>query len=112
MNRTWKASFAALLTIAAAATALLPVAAGAAGGRLASESGDATPVASRYILRLQRDEARILATRADTESLAAQKLPADDPLAQVVLRLEQENAAYRYREAIRQQQVDMPIKLE
>ncbi len=107
MNGTWKASCAALLTLVTAATALLPVAAGATNGRLTDETGDATPVAFRYIVRLQRDEAAILAARAETESLAAQKLPADDPLAEVVLRLEQENAAYRYREAIRRQQVDM-----
>jgi soluble lytic murein transglycosylase-like protein len=107
MNRTWKASSATLLTIAATVAALLPLGAGASGGRLADESGDATPIANRYLLRLQRDEAVILAAKAETETLAAQKLPADDPLAQVVLRLEQENAAYRYREAIRQQQVDM-----
>jgi membrane-bound lytic murein transglycosylase B len=107
MNRTWKASSATLLTLVAAATALLPVGAGAYSGRLTDESGDATPVASRYILRLQKDEATILAAKAEAETLAAQKTPADDPLAQVVLRLEQENAGYRYREAIRQQQVDM-----
>jgi membrane-bound lytic murein transglycosylase B len=107
MNCTWKAPCATLLTIAAAITALLPVSAAASSGRLTDESGDATPVAVWYIVRLQKDEAAILAAKAETETLAAQKLPADDPLAQVVLRLEQENAAYRYRETIRQQQVDM-----
>jgi membrane-bound lytic murein transglycosylase B len=107
MNRTWKASSATLLTIAATVAALLPVGAGASGGRLTDESGDATPIAIWYIVRLQRDEAAITAAKAEAETLAAQTLPADDPLAQVVLRLEQENAAYRYREAIRQQQVDM-----
>jgi membrane-bound lytic murein transglycosylase B len=107
MNGRLKASCATLLTLLAAATALLPAGAAASNGRLTDESGDATPVAYRYLVRLQRDELAIVSAKAENESLAAQRLPADGPLAQMVLRLEQDNAAYRYREAIRQQQVDM-----
>ncbi len=107
MNGTWKASLAALLTLVAAAAALLPAGAAAYGGPLTDEQGDKAPVSYRYIVRLQRDEAAILSARAEADTLEVQKPPAEDPLAEMVLKLERDNAAYRYREAIRRQQVDL-----
>jgi membrane-bound lytic murein transglycosylase B len=107
MNGTWKASLAALVTLVASSAALLPVGAVAYGGLMTGEVGDKSPPSYRYIVRLQHDEAAILSARSEAISLAARKPPPDDPLAQTVLKLEQDNAAYRYREAIRRQQVDM-----
>jgi len=107
MNRTWKASLTTLLTLAATAAALLPAGAAAYAGPLGDERGDVAPASDRYILRLQRDEAVILTAKALVETLASQKPPAENTLGQVVFKLEQDNAAYRYREAIRRQQVDL-----
>jgi len=70
------------------------------------ESGDRAPVAYRYLYRLQKDEGLIAAARADRAALAAQP-PADEYLARMVQTLEADNAAYRYREAIRAEQADL-----
>jgi hypothetical protein len=103
----WKASFVALLTLLAATAAFMPARAAAYGAAQLDETGDKPPPSHRYILRLVRDETAIQGARAEIDALAAHKPPADDAMAQVVLKLEQDNAAFRYREAIRQQQVDM-----
>jgi membrane-bound lytic murein transglycosylase B len=94
----------ALLLVAAALAALLP-AASVSAAQL-DERGDRAPIAYRHLLRLQRDEARIAAARADQAALAAQPA-ADDYLARMVQGLEADNAAYRYREAIRAEQYDL-----
>jgi membrane-bound lytic murein transglycosylase B len=107
MNGTWKASLAALLTLVAVAAALLPAGAAAYTGALTDEAGDQAPISHRYIVRLLRDEDAVLATKSEADTLAAQKPPPDNALAQTVLQLEQDNAAFRYREAIRREQVDM-----
>lgn len=107
MNGPWKASLAALLTLVAAAAALLPVGAAAFAGPWTSEQGDKAPAYHRHVVRLIRDEVAVLAAKSETETLAAKKAPADNALAQTVLKVERDNAAFRYREAIRQQQVDL-----
>jgi membrane-bound lytic murein transglycosylase B len=107
MNRTWKASLATLLTLVAAVVALLPAGAAAWGSPWKDEPGDSAPAADKYILRLQRDEAAVQSAQAQADTLATQRPPAESTLAQVVFKLEQDNAAYRYREAIRHQQVDL-----
>jgi len=103
----WKASLTTLLTLLAVAAALVPAGAAAINGFQLDQTGDPAPPSHRYIVRLIRDENAILAAKADTERLAAEKPPAEDALAQVVLKLEADNASFRYREAIRQQQVDL-----
>jgi membrane-bound lytic murein transglycosylase B len=70
------------------------------------QSGDKAPVANRHLLRLQKDEALIAAAHADQVAIAAQP-PADEYLARMVQVLEADNAAYRYREAIRAEQHDL-----
>ncbi len=107
MNGNWKAPLAALLTLVATATALLPASATAFSGPWTDGAGDKAPTSARFILRLEKGQAAILATKQVTDTLAAQKPPADNPLGQAVLKLEQDNAAFRYREAIRRQQVDL-----
>lgn len=104
---SWKASLAALLTAVAAGAALLPSGAAAYDGPRTDEPGDKPPASARYITRLLRDETAILEAKAEAEMLAAQKVPAESALAQMVLGLEQDNAAFRYREAVRRQQVDL-----
>jgi Transglycosylase SLT domain len=106
MKRSRKA-LAALITMLAASAALLPTGAAAYGAALTDQNGDQPPVSYRYVARLERGEEAIVKAKAELDSLVAQKAPADDPLAKLVLDLEQQNASYRYREAIRQQQVDM-----
>jgi membrane-bound lytic murein transglycosylase B len=107
MRGSWKASAAALLTLATAAAALLPAGAAAWIGPVTGETGDTAPAPARYILRLEKDEAAILTARANADTLAAKKPPIEDALAQAVYQLEQDNAALRYRESIRRQQLDM-----
>ena len=107
MNRTWKASLATLLTVASAVVALLPAGAAAWGTPRKDEAGDPAPAADRYILRLQRDEAAIQSAQAEANTLANQRPPAENTLAQLVFKLEHDNAAFHYREAIRRQQVDL-----
>ena len=106
MTRSWKA-LTALITILAASAALLPAGAVAYTAALTDESGDKAPLFYRHIARLERGETAIATAKAELDSAAARTAPADDLLARLVLDLEQQNAAYRYREAIRQQQVDM-----
>ena len=107
MKGTWKASLVTFLTLAASTAALLPAGAAAFAGPWRDEPGDVAPVTARYIAQLQKDDAAILAARAQLDTLAAQKPPADSILALMVLKMEQENAGYRYREAIRRQQVHL-----
>jgi hypothetical protein len=106
MNGDWKVSSAALLTFLAVLAALLPAAAAAYAGPLTDEPGDKAPASHRYIVRLEKGEAAILAAKAEADMLAAQRAP-DTPVEQRVLQVEQDNAAFRYREAIRRQQVDL-----
>jgi hypothetical protein len=106
MKGSWKA-LATLITIVAVSGALLPTGAGASGGSLTDEGGDKAPVHFRFIARLERGEEAIVRARAELDTVNAQKAPADDALARLVLDLEQQNAGFRYREAVRQQQVDM-----
>ena len=106
MNGDWKVSSAALLTFLAVLAALLPAAAAAYAGPLTDEPGDKAPASHRYIVRLEKGEGAILAAKAEADMLAAQKAP-DTPVEQRVLQVEQDNAAFRYREAIRRQQVDL-----
>jgi len=106
MNGDWKVSSAALLTFVAVLAALLPAAAAAYAGPLTDEPGDKAPASHRYIVRLEKGEAAILAAKAEADMLAAQRAP-DTPVEQRVLQVEQDNAAFRYREAIRRQQVDL-----
>jgi Transglycosylase SLT domain len=106
MNGNWKVSSTALLTFLAVLAALLPAAAAAYAGPLTDEPGDKAPASHRYIVRLEKGEAAILAAKAEADMLAAQKAP-DTPIEQRVLQVEQDNAAFRYREAIRRQQVDL-----
>jgi Transglycosylase SLT domain len=106
MSGNWKVSSAALLTFLAVLAALLPAAAAAYAGPLTDEPGDKAPASHRYIVRLEKGEAAILAAKAEADMLAAQKAP-DTPIEQRVLQVEQDNAAFRYREAIRRQQVDL-----
>jgi Transglycosylase SLT domain len=106
MNGDWKVSSAALLTFLAVLAALLPAAAAAYAGPLTDEPGDKAPASHRYIARLEKGEGAILAAKAEADMLATQKAP-DTPVEQRVLQVEQDNAAFRYREAIRRQQVDL-----
>jgi soluble lytic murein transglycosylase-like protein len=106
-NGTCRASLAAFLTLVATAAALVPAGAAAFAGPWRDEPGDAAPITARHIVLLQKDEAAILTARAQAETLATHKPPADNMLAQMVFKMEQNNAAYRYREAIRRQQVDL-----
>jgi membrane-bound lytic murein transglycosylase B len=106
MDGTWKASLAALLTLVAAAAALLPAGAAGYGGLWTDEPGDKAPASHRYILRLEKGEAAILAAKAEADALAAHKLT-DNALGEAVLKIEQDNASFRYRDAIRRQQVDL-----
>jgi membrane-bound lytic murein transglycosylase B len=104
MSSTWKQLLAAMLAIGAA---LLPVSASATFlGARTSESGDPAPISHRYIVLLQADETAIALARSDQAELATQK-PGENPIANSVLKTEQDDAAYRYREAIRKQQVDL-----
>jgi soluble lytic murein transglycosylase-like protein len=108
MNGSWKAWLATLLTLVAAAAALLPAGAAAAPARpMNDEVGDTAPASARYIVRLERDEVAIQTAKAQADTLATPKPPPDNALGQLVFKLEQDNAAYRYREAIRRQQVDL-----
>ena len=107
MNGDWRAPLAALLTLVATATAILPATASAFTGPWTDETGDKAPASGRFILRLQKGEATILAAKQLSETLAALKPPPDSRLGQAVLKIEQDNAAFRYREAIRKQQVDL-----
>ena len=107
MKGTWRASLATVLTLVATTAALLPAGAAAFAGPWSDEPGDRAPITARYILRLQKDEAAILTARAQADTLATHRPPAENVLALMVFKMEQENNAYRYREAIRRQQVDM-----
>jgi membrane-bound lytic murein transglycosylase B len=107
MNSSWKALLVALLTVAAAGAGMLPSGAAASSGPRNDETGDKPPPSYHYIVRLQHGENTIVSAKAELDSLVAQKRPTDNPLAKLVLDLEQENAAYVYREAVRRQQVDL-----
>jgi membrane-bound lytic murein transglycosylase B len=107
MRASWRSRLAGLVAVATAAAALAPIAAGATyNGPITDEPGDRAPVSWRFIVRLQRDEAAIAQARSDQALLAARQ-PTGDPLTDTVLRLEQDNAGYRYRAAIRTEQVDL-----
>jgi membrane-bound lytic murein transglycosylase B len=106
MNGSWKARLAALLACAAAAAAMAPAAASAAPGLVNDQNGDPAPVSWRFIFRLQVDEKAIVKAGSDVMILAAQK-PGADPLASSVLKVEQDNAGYQYRAAIRTEQADL-----
>jgi soluble lytic murein transglycosylase-like protein len=107
MKGARKGSLAALVTLVAAAASLMPAGAAAFAGPWTDGPGDKAPVTHRYIVRLQKDEAAILAGKAEADQLAAQKLPLEDIVGLAVLKIEQDNAAFRYREAIRLEQVDL-----
>ena len=107
MKGSRRASLAALLALFAAAAALLPAGAAAFAGPWTDGQGDKAPVSHRYIARLQKDEALILAAKAEADMLMAQKLSPENAVGLAVLKIEQSNAAFRYREAIRQEQVDL-----
>ena len=106
MTTTWRARIAALLTLGAAAASLAPVGAAATYLARPDQAGLAAPASYRYILRLQADEAAIATARSDVATYAGQK-PQPEPRGELVLRFEQEDAAYRYREAIRTEQADL-----
>ena len=106
MMQSWKPRLAAVLASVAAATALAPNGAGAFVGPISSEAGNSAPTSFRSISQLERDEAAITSARAAVARLAA-KTAAEEPLAKMVLAMEQENAAYDYREAVRAEQVDL-----
>jgi soluble lytic murein transglycosylase-like protein len=98
---------AALLGAVSLAASLVPLSASAISATaMTSESGDKPALSSRSVSRLQRDEAAIASAKADLTMLAAQKA-GDDPLATMVLLMEQDGAAFRYREAIRLEQADL-----
>jgi len=107
MRASWRSRLAGLVAAATAAAALAPIAAGATYiGPLTDQPGDPAPVSWRFVFRLQRDEAAIAQARSDQAQLAARQ-PTGDPLTDTVLRLEQDNAGYRYRAAIRTEQLDL-----
>jgi membrane-bound lytic murein transglycosylase B len=107
MRTSWRSLFATLLATGAALAALLPVGATAVSlVAMPSEAGDPAPISHRYIVQLQADEAAIAATRSDQAALGAHK-PGGDPIANSVLKLEQDDAAYHFRQAIRAQQADL-----
>jgi soluble lytic murein transglycosylase-like protein len=106
MTRTRKL-LAALLGAASLAASLVPLSASAfSAAAMTSEAGDKPALSSRSISRLQRDETAIASAKADLTMLAAQKA-GDDPLATMVLLMERDGAAFRYREAIRLEQADL-----
>jgi soluble lytic murein transglycosylase-like protein len=107
MKGSRRASLTALLALLAVAAALLPAGAAAFAGPWTDEQGDKAPVSHRYVVRLQKDEAVILATKAEADMLMAQNLSPENAVGLAVLRIEQSNAAFRYREAIRLEQVDL-----
>jgi len=107
MKGARKGSLAALVTLVAAVASLMPAGAAAFAGPWTDGPGDKAPVTHRYVVRLQKDEAAILAGKAEADQLAAQKLPLEDIVGLAVLKIEQDNAAFRYREAIRLEQVDL-----
>jgi soluble lytic murein transglycosylase-like protein len=102
-----KASSAAFVTLAAAVAALLPAGAAAFAGPWTDGPGEKAPVSYRYIVRLQKDEATILAAKAEADQLIAQKPPPENVVGLSVLKIERDNAAFRYREAVRLEQVDL-----
>ena len=105
--RPLRARLAALLALGAAVAALAPTAAGAVYmGPQTDQPGDPAPVSWRFISRLTVDEQQIAQARADLATLTSQK-QSSDPLADSVLKLELENAGYRYRTAIRAEQADL-----
>ena len=98
---------AALLGAVSLAASLVPLSASAVSAMaMTSEPGDKPALSSRSISRLQRDETAIASAKADLTMLAAQKAGAD-PLATMVLLMERDGAAFRYREAIRLEQADL-----
>jgi transglycosylase-like protein with SLT domain len=106
MSPSWRSRLAGLLA-AAAVMALAPSAAGASyGGPISDQNGDPAPAYWRLLLRLQADEIEINQSRADLALIAVKK-PSGDPLADSVLKLEQDDAGYRYRSAIRAEQADL-----
>jgi soluble lytic murein transglycosylase-like protein len=107
MKSARKASLAALVTLLAAVAALLPAGAAAFAGPWTDGPGEQAPASYRYIVRLQKDEATILAAKAEADQLVAQKLPPENVVSLSVLKIEQDNAAFRYREAVRLEQVDL-----
>jgi soluble lytic murein transglycosylase-like protein len=106
MTQSWKTRAAALLASLTAGAALAPISAAAFLGPTSSESGNSAPASSRSISQLERDEAAITSARSEVTRLAAQ-VPADEPLARMVLAMEREKAAFDYRQAIRAEQVDL-----
>ena len=106
MRNSWKGRLAALLAGLGAAAALAPAGAAAYGGPIPDQPGDPAPASWRYLFRLENDEARIGQARTDLATLAGQPMGAD-PVADMVLKLEQDNAGYRYRSAIRAEQADL-----
>jgi soluble lytic murein transglycosylase-like protein len=98
---------AALLVAISLAASLVPLEASAfSATAMTSEPADKPALSSRSISRLQRDETAIASAKADLAMLAAQK-PGDDPLATMVLLMERDGAAFRYRDAIRLEQADL-----
>jgi Transglycosylase SLT domain len=107
MRHPWKARLAALAAFATVACALAPATAGAFyGGALNDQNGDAAPISWRMLVRLLADENAISQARSDVATLGAQK-PSGDPIADNQLSLEQDDAGYRYRAAIRAEQADL-----
>jgi membrane-bound lytic murein transglycosylase B len=105
MTRSWKPLLAVLLALAAVACALAPAAAGAIyDGAMNDQNGDPAPLYSRLLVRLLADESAIGQARAGVAALGAQK-PTGDPIADNLLQNEQDDAGFRYRAAIRAEQV-------
>lgn len=88
---------------AASTLALAPIP--AAAGRF-DQAGDRAPITARYILRLQHDEQSIAAAWADMNAARA-LAPSQDAIDRMVQGFEAENAAFRYRQAIRAEQRDL-----
>ncbi|HVC99563.1 MAG TPA: transglycosylase SLT domain-containing protein [Candidatus Dormibacteraeota bacterium] len=104
---SWKAQLAALGAALAATCALAPATAGASfGGVITDQDQDLSRVSWSYLYRLEGDEASIAQAHSDLATLAAQPA-SSDPIANTILKLEQDNAGYRYRSAIRGEQVDL-----